>query len=160
MTLQEIISTYNERKHVYESTQKAIKDKIARLQKKLEKHAKTYPYMVQEVLVPLAKEIKSRCGFKAYEFYGPFGIENEISIYFSNNGVDGDIKICEVETWCLELRPHYGEHDLDGFTYWNGETVNRFAPGTIGELNGLNKVYVQLPNDIDEIIKSLRHSVK
>lgn len=160
MTLQDIINAYATKRTNYNETKRKLEEKIARLNKKLTKNEKNYPYSIQDILEPLAREIKSRCGFKAFEIYGPFGLENETSIYFANEGVDGDIKICEVETWGLTVRPQYGDNGVDGYTYWNGETTNKFAPGTIGELNGYNQVFVELPMDIDEIIKVLRHSVK
>lgn len=159
--LQEIIKNFNEKKIKVEFEQQEIELKIEKLQKRLEKVKSKRPYVVQNVLIPLAKEIKSRCGFKAFEIYGPFGITGETSIYFSNNGKDGDIKICEVETWSLTLQWAYDNHNyLHHLEYWTGEKTNDYPKGSIGEMNGLNNIYKELPMDIDAIIKLLRHTEK
>ena len=160
MTVKEIVGTYNGAKREYQAKQEELKLKIARLEKRLKKLESKRPFAVQSVLVPLAKEIKERAGFKAYEIYGPFGIEGEVSVYFSNDGKDGNIQICEVETWCLTIKWQYKENDIENLMYWNGKSTNEYAEGTIGWLNGLNNVFVPLPNEIDEIIKVLRHSEK
>lgn len=158
--LQEIINNYNQTKNKLKAEKEAIELKIERLEKKLEKIKSKRPYVVQNVLIPLAKEIKARCGFKAFEIYGPFGIASETSIYFANIGKDGDIKICDVETWSLTLQWAYDGDDLHHLEYWTGETTNDYPKGSIGEMNGLNNVYKELPMDVDTIIKLLRHSTK
>jgi len=158
-SLQNLIDEFNSSKATIKKQIESAESKITRLQAKIKKLESKWPYVIQNVLVPLANEIKSRTGLKYFEIYGPFGVEGETTIYFSNHGRDGDIKICEVETYHITIEYSYNENnELDHLVYWTGETTNRFPKGTIGELNGLNNVYAPLPTDIDEIIKLLRHS--
>ena len=159
--LQEIINNYNDTRNKLMKEKEVIEEKIARLQKKLKKNEDKRPYIIQDVITPLAKLIKSRCGFKAYEIYGPFGISCETSIYFSNVGKDNHIAICDVETWSITLQYAYDKvGNLSHLEYWTGEMTKDYAPGTIGYLNGLNNVYKELPMDIDTIISLLRHTTR
>ena len=163
MSLQNIIDSFNQRKVTYLNNETLIKAKIERLNRKLDRNQKQRPFVVQDILIPLAKELKERLGLKAYEIYGPFGLENETSIYLANEGKDGNIPICEVETWSLTLHWRYkkdSSEEIDHLEYWTGEQTNEFATGTIGWLNGYNHIFKPLPTDIDEIIKCLRHSTK
>ena len=148
---------------------------IAKLQKKLEWHEKkrnklwlksgNFPH----IIFPLCDEIKKRCGFEYCEIYGPFGMCCETSLYFSNVGthnfrtydsgwIDDRIDICNVETWHITLQPN--DKYESGYEYFTGETTNNYPKGSIGELNGMNNVYKELPAEIDAIIKLLVHTPK
>ena len=161
MELQEIINDYNNTRNKLMVEKATIEEKIAKLKQKLEKNEEKRPYIVQDVLRPLAKRIMARCGFKCFEIYGPFGISCETSVYFANDGKMDNIDICHVETWSLTLQWAFDKvGNLHHLEYWTGETTNDYAKGTIGEMNGLNNIYKELPMDVDEIIKLLRHSTK
>lgn len=159
MDLQNIIDGFNSTKREHKEKERSLEEKIARLEKKLKKHRGKYPSAIECIIKPLAEAIKERCGFKAYSIYGPFGLEGETSIYFTNEGEDGNFDICEVETWGLTLHVMYKDFaEVTHLEYWTGETTNEYAKGTIGYLNGMNNVYAKLPTDLDEIVKVLRHS--
>lgn len=161
-TFEEIRDSYVEKTINYYDKCNKLEETISKAQAKLKKLQSNSPSWIQNLLVPLAKELKERLGLKAYEIYGPFGCECETSLYLSNYGKDGNIEITKVNTLSLTVRPHW-KHNLTysqvmGFelTYRTGETTNEYAKGTIGELNGLNDVYAPLPTTIEEIIKLLR----
>lgn len=159
MDLQNVINDFNSAKHEYVEKERSLEEKIARLQRKLKKHRDNNPSVIECLIKPLARAIKERCGFKAFEIYGPFGLECEISVYFANEGKDGDIAICEVETWGLTLHVRCKDFaEVTHLEYWTGETTDEYAKGTIGELNGMNNIYAKLPTDLEEIVKVLRHS--
>lgn len=156
----EIVDDFIKKSNTYYEKRQTLENQIAKCQQKLKKLKS--PSWINNIIVPLAKEIKNRLGKKAYEIYGPFGCECETSIYFADKGKDGDIEITKVPTLSLTVRPHW-IHDETysrtiGFelTYWTGNETNEYAKGTIGELNGLNYVFAPLPNSIEEIIKLLR----
>ena len=158
-TFNEIVDNYVNKSNAYYEKRQKLEDKIAKDQERLKKLK--MPSWVNDIIVPLAEEIKSRLDKKAYEIYGPFGCECETSIYFSDYGKDGNIEITKVPTLSLTVRPQWKHNDIYTrttefkLTYWTGDKTNEYAKGTIGELNGLNNVFAPLPTDIDEIIKLL-----
>lgn len=166
MELKEMIEARNKK------VEKLNKERelISKLEQKLEYHKKKETKMwcdsscFDNILIPLGEEIRKRCDFEYFEVFGPFGIFAETTLYFSNVGKhikkskQDDIDICKVETWSLQLT--YNDNYESGYQYWTGEVTNKYPKGSIAELNGENNVYAELPMNIDEIIKLLRHSVK
>ena len=133
------------------------------IEEKLEKLWKVNKSDIKLIYTPLAKAICEKMNLKFYEFYGPFGLNQETSIYFSNYstkktksnkiGICAPIAICEVDTYSLDL-----VRNDDTVDYWTGEQTNEFAKGTLGYYNGFNKVREPLPDSLDEIVKLLRYS--
>lgn len=159
--LQEILNEFNSKNDSYRATRRKLEERIERAQEQLRKLEKKRPYAIQDILKPLADAICEKCGFKFYEIYGPFGIRGETSIYFANQGKQGNIPICEVETWSLTLEWMYEDNfQINHLLYRTGEKTNLYKQDTIGILNGLDDIYAALPMDLDEIIKLLRHEVK
>ena len=155
--IKSIVDAYNEQANAYETKYKKLTEAKNRAEKRLEKHTRTYPTRSKAFIVPLAKYLMEKCGFKCYEIYGPFGITSETSLYLANEGKNGDVKICEVETWSLTFTRKF-ENDKCIPLVWTGKTTNEYAEGTVGYYNGLNNIYVPIPDDVDELIKMLRHS--
>lgn len=116
---------------------------------------------------PLAKAICQKMGIKYYAFYGPFGLDAETSIFFSNEsekpsksekfGLCRPIDICNVDTYGLYDLVTRGENGME-IHYATGEETNEFAKGSIGYYNGFNRIRKPLPDNLDEIIKVLRFS--
>lgn len=142
MEFNEIVDGYvKASKNYYEKKQK-LENTISRAEERLKRLNKNSPSWVRNLLVPLAKEIKKRLNMKAYDIYGPFGCECETTIYWSNEGKDGNIKICEVETKQLQVYPHWKTDEnfnTVGFELEYYELVSRTRK--------------PLPHDINEIIK-------
>ena len=116
---------------------------------------------------PLAEAICQKMNIKYYEIYGPFGLDNETSIFFSNVsqkpskseklGLCRPIDICNVDTYGLYDLVTRGKNEME-IHYATGEETNEFAKDSIGYLNGFNRVRKPLPDSLDEIIKVLRFS--
>lgn len=156
-----------------QETREVLDEKLIQLKKQEEviqnKKDRIYKKLAENsirgvVLKPLAKAICERMNIKYYEFYGPFGLNAEISIYFSNYsekesrskkmGINQEIDIVHVTTYSLlelEIRE-------DGIYYWDGVTqTNKYEQGSIGYYNNFNHVKKPLPNDLEDIIKVLRY---
>ena len=158
-TLSSIVKKYNKQLNDYETKKASIEEQIAKLEKELEETEHSYVNWIDGILIPLAKELMKRKGLKYFEIYGPFGLSCETSVYMANerNGAayggrsgESKIPICEVDTWSLTVRPD--------MKYRTDETLDKYPRGSIGELNGWNDVYQELPDDIDEIVNLLAFS--
>lgn len=166
MELTEIVDDYLDKTNKYHEKRQKLEDTIEKKQKELKRLINGSPSWVQNILVPLAKELKKRLGLKAYDIYGPFGCECETTIYLSNDGKDGKIEITKVETYSLTIRPvwkyndNYSKTTAFELTYWTGESTNLYPKGTIGELNGMNHIFKPLPNNIDDIVAILEHKTR
>lgn len=158
-TFEEIRDSYIGKTINYYTKKNKLEETIDKAQAKLKKLQSKSPSWIQDLFIPLAKELKERLGLKAYDIYGPFGIECETSMYLSDYGKDKDIEITKVNTFSLTVRPHWEGNNFS-LTYRTGQTTNEYAKGTIGYLNGLNDIYAPLPNTIEEIIKLLKFNEK
>jgi len=105
----------------------------------------------EEIIVPLAEELAKRNGKKA-KVLGPFGIGAKVEIILLD---DLDVKWTEQDALVLVIEPDFENGEMV-FNYETGETCDRYKPGTIGEINGLNNITARLPNSAEEIQKLLR----
>lgn len=122
---------------------------------------------IKLIYKPLAEAICQKMNIKYYEIYGPFGLDHETSIFFSNEskkpsksekfGLCRPIDICNVDTYGLYDLVTRGENETE-VHYATGEETNEFPKDSIGYLNGFNRVRKPLPDSLDEIIKVLRFS--
>lgn len=160
----DIIERFNELRRQENAARAALDQKIrerkAQLER-LEKRRKKVPQTswVEGIVEPLARTLANRTGLSS-EIYGPFGLNCTTSIYLRK---DMSKSIVEQPTRSITLIPRYGENlhywDDDFIIYYQtGEKTNRYAPGTIGELNGMNNVAAPLPDTIEEIEKLLIYS--
>lgn len=102
---------------------------------------------LEELGKQILPKIKGAVGF---EVYGPFGLENERSIYFHGPGTEKKRK-----TICGATFTRFGDgYGLKDYAKDSG----RFAKGTIGELNGMNFKVIEISKDmnIDWFIKFMR----
>ena len=140
-----------------------LENKIDHLQTKINKLEKIDTSFHALIYTPLAKAICEKMNIKYYSIYGPFGLNAELSIYFSNYpvkesksnkiGIETNIEITKVETYSLDMIINYNK-----IWYWNGQMTNDYPKNSIGYYNGFNKVRVELPNTIDEIVKILQYN--
>lgn len=124
---------------------KKHKTAIEKLNKRINKIG--YVSWIDTIIKPLAEELKNRLNKKYYDIYGPFGINARTYIYFK----DENKNITETETLSIGLRPDDLKNGV--IRYETGEIINKYPEGSIGELNGSNCVTVELPDNIEEIIK-------
>ena len=134
---------------------------IARLEKKKSKLGGWHANLV----IPLAEILTPLLECESYEILGPFGLRAETSIWFKKK--DSTAKYCD---YSLTLTVH-NEWDKDNYykgqycmstmksvhlCYDTYERDNSYQRGSIGELNGFNKIEAPLPESIDEIIELIK----
>ena len=126
--------------------------------KKMEAERKGW---VDRVLVPLSDIIALTLGEKEdkekplpYEIYGPFGLSCQTTVYFFPT--DGH-EICDDETYSLTVYPGGNLETSIWLEYDTGETTEQYEAGSIGWLNGFNRVKAKLPDKLGEIMELLRH---
>lgn len=164
--MQDIIKNHNieleryKNKHAeIEAEKERLEARIERANKQLvrleEKECKLHRPSRYDVIEALAKKLSEHYGLP-YEIYGPFGLECETSIYLRK---DMSKSICDQKTISIRLRP-FGDRENDWITYDTGERTNRYAKGSMGELNGYNSVYAPLPTDFNEILKLMTYEEK
>lgn len=144
-----------------------LEEKKKVIELKIEKERRKDLGNIKLIYKPLAEAICQKMNIKYYEIYGPFGIDCEISIFFSNIstkpskseklGLCRPIDICNVDTYGLYDLVTRGENQME-IHYATGEETNEFAKGSIGYLNGFNRVRKRLPDNLDDIVKVLRFS--
>lgn len=108
---------------------------------------------VDEIIRPMAESIAKKKGKKA-EIMGPRGICFKVTIILHSRN-DGDCFMEWSEKEILTVEPQ-----MDGseprMYYETGEKKERFAPGSIGAINGLNNVTAVLPDDECEVAALFR----
>ena len=134
---------------------------IARLEKKKDKLGGWHANLV----IPLAEVLTPLLGCDTYEILGPFGLRAETSIWFKKK--DSTAKYCD---YSLTLTVH-NEWDKDNYykgqycmstmksvhlRYDTYERDNTYQHGSIGALNGFNKIEAPLPESIDDIVKLIK----
>ena len=134
---------------------------IARLERKKSKLGGWHANLV----IPLAEILTPLLECETFEILGPFGLRAETSIWFKKK--DSTAKYCD---YSLTLTIH-NEWDKDNYykgqycmstmksvhlRYDTYERDNSYAHGSIGELNGFNKIEAPLPESIDEIIELIK----
>ena len=134
---------------------------IARLEKKKSNLGGWHANLV----IPLAEILTPLLECEKYEILGPFGLRSETSIWFKKK--DSTAKYCD---YSLSLTVH-NEWETDNhykgrycmgamksvhLRYDTYERDNTYQRGSIGELNGFNKIEAPLPESIEEIIKIIK----
>ena len=113
MEFNEIVNSYVKASERYYEKRLELEETIARAESKLREIKDKAPNWINNLVKPLAKEIKKRLGMKAYDIYGPFGLDCEVSIYFSNQGKIGNIPITKVDTLKLTIYPQIRKTEFD-----------------------------------------------
>ena len=108
---------------------------------------------VDEIIKPLAESIAKKKG-KKVEIIGPCGIGCKVTIILhSENDRDGFMDWSEKETLTVESQMCGSEPRL---YYETGAKEERYAPGSLGAMNGLNNVTAALPDDEYEVAALFR----
>lgn len=160
--MKQLRETYMEQEREYKKSIKALDDaclakyaqidKIRRQIEKLEKKRSdlqdTRPSQ-HEVIRDLAKKISEELGNIPFEVHDPFGLCAETSIHLMDT--DGG-------RYSLYLRPYDGE--AEWITYDTGKirTDHICPPGSIGDLNGMNRLFKPIPDSFEEIMAIVKSS--
>ena len=119
------------------------------------------------LVIPLAEVLTPLLGCDTYEILGPFGLRAETSIWFKKKG--STAQYCD---YSLSVTIHHEFHDNQEYKrryceppmknmYLQYDTYKRdpsYQRGSIGELNGFNKIEAPLPESIDEIVKIIKEN--
>lgn len=158
-TFQSIVKSYLKKDKIENDERKRINDlidkkerQIERLKKKKEKLE--YVYWTEEILKPLAEELKVLLNKKHTEILGPFGLTNRTSIWFWNTKKERDN--CKVKS--ITFRPFNlskGELQVETRKQYRPAL---YSPGTIGDANGGNTICEPVPKDanFDWFIKRIK----
>lgn len=105
-----------------------------------------FPDWIDEIVVPLAKELAKRKGLQSC-ILGPMGVGSRVIIAL----VPAPEEILsKQEHYRLTIQPDFHDEKLQ-LKYETGEETNKHKKGTLGEKSGLNYVTAPLPDSIDEI---------
>lgn len=168
--MKELLDAYEEKRGKSEVAAALISDKARRynkdaaaleeraakkreLAKKQEDRLRKLPAVdwKDEVIAPLADELAKRTGRHPLVL-GPCGIGAKVTICLTD---DPEAKWTEQDRLELTIEPDF----VDGrmvFNYETGELSDRYEPGTVGYVNGLNNITARLPDSVDEIIGLLK----
>lgn len=130
---------------------------IERLKKRINKrrddhYKKNYPDWIETIVKPLMRDLEKETELHG-EIFGPFGLCCKTAIYLRE---DMEKTITEQDTIHITLEPpHKGK-----LYYETGEIKGGYPNGSIGELNGMNKVLEVLPDTIEEIVQIMHSSNK
>ncbi|ADO59957.1 hypothetical protein [Paenibacillus polymyxa] len=153
------LKDFNEKRNHAQVVIDKEQGRLEKLQKKIDKmkhnlYEMPHPNWFDSIFNPLAEALSQKLN-KKYDFYGPFGLRNETTIYFMENL---NISICNQDTWSITLYPGgLG----DGIIYYQtGETKDGKDRNHVTDPNGFNMLIAPLPDSIEEIEKLLVHSKK
>ena len=135
--------------------------KISRLEKKKSKIGGWYDTLV----IPLAKILTPLLDCEKFEILGPFGLRGETSIWFKKK--DSTAKYCDYSLTVtlfteFEKNSIYKDRYCMNSTktvelrYDTGVRDSSYAHGSIGELNGFNKIESPLPESIEDIVNLIK----
>ena len=135
--------------------------KISRLEKKKSKIGGWHDTLV----IPLAKTLTPLLDCEKFEILGPFGLRGETSIWFKKK--DSTAKYCDYHLTVtvhneFEHDTSYKGHYCSSSTkhielrYDTGVRDNSYERGSIGELNGFNKIESPLPESIEDIVNLIK----
>lgn len=170
-TVSELLKEYEQKRFVSAATVASICDKVDRYQKsavRLEEQAKKKRAAAKwqeeklrkmpvvnwknEVIIPLAKEMAKRLG-KYPVVFGPCGIGAKVTICLIDDPETNCLKQDRLE---LTVEPAFEDEHIF-FNYETGKVSDRYEPGTVGYVNGLNNITASLPDSVEEILGLLRH---
>lgn len=141
-----IVSAYHQKVSVKQAEEErlrnAIEKKTLQIERLKKKEAKLgYVSWINEIIKPLAEELRKKLNKKHVDILGPFGINCQTSIWFYNT--EKERAACKVKS--ITLRPY----DLEeGILYVETrKTKNSYEKNTIGEVNGGNIVCDEVPKN-------------
>ena len=146
---EQALEAYEAKERRYQEELSRVQRKLARYQAKRGELIPTFNW-IETFVHPLAQAVQQELGLSSYEVYGPFGLRSEVSIFWDS----AEVYSLNKSTYSLRLTPH----DLaQGVIHFDtGEVSERFAPNTIGALNGLGNQTAPLPDSLDDLIHHLK----
>ena len=132
---------------------------------KLEKKKAKIGGWFDTLLKPLANILTPLLDCEKYEILGPFGLSGETSIWFKKK--DSTAKYCDYSLtvtlfYEFENNSIYKNRYCSNSTkyvelrYDTGVRDSSYAHGSIGELNGFDKIESPLPESIEDIVNLIK----
>ena len=106
---------------------------------------------VKDVVKPLGEELRKATGKKFCTVYGPFGLCARVSIYLHDESTD-DKDLIHQATLDLNLQPCFEDGNSFSLLYETGEITRQCEPGSLADLNGMNRATAPLPDSIDDVV--------
>lgn len=168
MEIAEIKKSYQRKQKLYRTKQDNIKKEIKEAEEKVkeleEKESKmTYPHFIDHYIKSLAEELLKHFKGRHYKILGPFGLTCETAIHLYKDGVTKENMFDGNNCISIDFRPNSNfDSDSEPDLVLVNHLVNkkRFAPGTIGEVNGMNYPEVAMPKTIKELVKFVKDQNK
>jgi len=166
ITLAAIQENYIQAYSQYREISKALESKIdrrnkqiTRLQERLKKHGRSFPRWTEILLRPVLNGIKEQLpGWEADdEQLNPMGLGCRVSVFFHPVPRHSELKNFDPDLYIyIVFMP--GDLDKGELLFQTGEQEQRFAPGTIGEINGFNYRCKKL-DSISEAVNHLQKQI-
>lgn len=164
MKISEFIKTYRRKDSRHNKATEKIQNEINLLEETIaalsekRRHLKR-PFWIEEIILPIAKELTKFFPNREYEIFGPFGLCCETSIHFYKKGVNEKNKHLRNNCLSITFTPRElmsGSASLSIRDYSKRE--EKFAKGTIEDINGMNFVTTEIidSTDIKELVKFVR----
>ena len=163
-TITELYDAYLAKEREEHRINERIIDRELQIER-LEKKKSRLGGWIANLVTPLAQTLTPLLECDTFEILGPFGLRGETSIWFKKKG--STAKYCD---YSLSLTVH-NEWEKDcqykgkycmgvmknvHLRYDTYKRNDSYERGSIGELNGFNKIEAPLPESIDEILKIIK----
>lgn len=165
MEIEEIKKSYQRKQKLYRTKQDNIREEIQKAEEKVreleEKDRKmTYPHSTNNYIKPLAEELLKHFKGRYYKILGPFGLTCETAIHLHKDGVEKDKMFDGDNCISVDFRPAQKDGKADLVLVNNLINRGKFAPGSIGEMNGMNHPTIPMPKTIKELVKFIKEQNK
>jgi hypothetical protein len=150
-----IVTNYVERMTHYGRERDRLKGEIAT--RKIQLERLKCPYWIDEIIRPIAEHLIEQPEFadRTYDILGPFGIGSRVSIHLYKKGVPEELKFKDEN--CVSITFEPGNLQAGEITIVDrSRNLQKFAPGTLGELNGFNYPTVPMKRNTRELVAAVR----
>ena len=129
------------------------------LEEKKKQLSKTFPHWTELFLRPVIEQLKP--AFPEWicddDILTPMGIGSRVAVFFcKNDKLEYEDKYAGDNSIYICFRP--GDLQIGELLFQTGQTIPEYKPGTIGEINGLNKVTKPVES-IEELIQFLNAQI-
>ena len=156
-----------EQKHILEKKINTLENKLDVAREKCYKKLKKFPlgYAYDKIKLIAEEILNKHDNFYSYEVVGPFGLNCETSIWFLDKEYTDKRNAATTKTKLYELKQNTIPHIVASVTFHKdlfvctGEKVNNCEEGSIGWLNGDNKVTEEVTS-IEQVESYLSYKEK
>lgn len=145
----EDVSAYESELENIERQLEELQEKRDELSTKIAELRDRYPYSYIDAAQELAEVLAGKIGAD-FKVTGPQGICSRMTIFLSEKG----------DRWpyskpyrMLSVEPRFPQDDVLAFRWRTDRYVERFAKGSLGEINGMNYETEDLPDDLDDVLR-------